>query len=71
MNQVYLSALMRASVLASAHVGDTCCPLSPDDAGPRLASVGFEDIVIESRSRFFRFCARFPLVTDVEPEWRP
>lgn len=50
------------------HLGDIWFPLSPDEAGPRLASVGFEEIEIECRPRFFRFCARAPRATDMERE---
>ena len=40
------------------HLGDRWAPLVPDTIGPRLAAAGFRDIVVDVKSRYFRFCAR-------------
>jgi hypothetical protein len=38
----------------------TYCAIPADEAGARLASVGFEDVTIERQPRVFRFRARRP-----------
>jgi SAM-dependent methyltransferase len=42
------------------HLGDTYCAMPADQAGARLASVGFEDVTIDRQPRVFRFRARRP-----------
>jgi ubiquinone/menaquinone biosynthesis C-methylase UbiE len=40
------------------HIGDTLVPINPVTFCSRLKTAGFEDILIETNSRAFRFCAR-------------
>lgn len=45
------------------HLGDTYCAIPADEAGARLASVGFEDVTIERQPRVFGFRARCPVTS--------
>jgi ubiquinone/menaquinone biosynthesis C-methylase UbiE len=40
------------------HWGDTLVPIDPAHVEPRLRRARFEDVVIETEKRAFRFCAR-------------
>jgi hypothetical protein len=42
------------------HWGDTLVPIDPRHLAPRLQRAGFEDAVIETERRAFRFSARRP-----------
>jgi ubiquinone/menaquinone biosynthesis C-methylase UbiE len=42
------------------HLRDTLVPVDPDTFADRLASTWFEQIRIDKRRHYFRFCARKP-----------
>lgn len=42
------------------HWGDTLVPIDPAHLAPRLRRAGFEDVIVETEKRAFRFSARRP-----------
>jgi ubiquinone/menaquinone biosynthesis C-methylase UbiE len=43
------------------HIGDTLVPIDPVTFGARLATAGFEGVMVEKNSEAFRFFARRPM----------
>jgi SAM-dependent methyltransferase len=50
------------------HIGDTLVPVNPDTFGARLESAGFEVLEVQKNPQAFRFRARRPSVSPVNPQ---